>query len=199
MLPSQVANGDHHNIAQQLRKARITKLDEVVVSAPPGAPDNASLLRACFAVLPALPCKPKELTFHGWRAAPAVVSEFRALSSLPVLQHATPHPDTLTLQLITGGSSDGTPDMWPLARLPQLVPPHAFNVWRVNASGLHAKELEAFVYNTPADCCGADYVWGQHGLTISVRGKDEQWCESMRARLAALGTSEHIALTVDEW
>ncbi len=164
-------------------------------------PSDASLLRASFTVLQALPCKPKELGFHGWQVTPAVVSEFGALSSVPVLQQATSHPTILTLLLISGKAKRTSPDVWPLARLPLFVPPRAFDIWRMDVSGLRTKELEALILSTSADCSEQEHaVWGtQHALSISVAGQDEEWAESMRARLAALGTYEHVTLTVDEW
>ncbi len=80
------------------------------------------MLRGAMPILNALSCKPKELHFQSVLATAEVVSEFKALLTMPCLQSVEPSDATFQLTPFVNGRTRRRVDGWPLSKLPQYIP-----------------------------------------------------------------------------
>ncbi len=183
----QVQAGVHRDLARELSKVQFASIDNMKVIQHGGATAYALLHRASMHVLAALPCKPTKLSFEDWYVSPETVSEFQALLHMPVLLRAEPKQATLGLTLYSENDLDEDDIMWPVARLPAVLPV-SFCTWVLETDSLCGDEVEAFMLNAPATRTAAA------PLTIEVQGMGSDWVQGMNARLQRLGSYRHVTV-----
>ncbi len=124
----QVNREEHRRLANQLRTANLKHVEFASLYKSPDPNSDPALetrvLRGCLTLLAALPkqCRVTELWLLRWGATSSNLAELQALRHVPALQPDKPALSKVALLLTGNGEVVKPPNLWPITRLPLLLP-----------------------------------------------------------------------------
>lgn len=181
-MHAQVDAGEHHHLADRLRRVRVTSINELHISPAQNtfAHDEPRVLRALLVVLRALSCTGRALVLCGWRATQQLVAELRCLPSWEQLGLCFKQPaDIPTPTHRLAGA---------LAQVLGLIPRSFTYVYMDRGSMKDERDCEALVLQAPANRTA------EQPLCLAVGGQREKWVTYMQEMLLHADTYPHVTI-----